>query len=198
MIKVTHTSQTSSKHTILILAASPTDQGRLNLGIEVRNIDEGLRLSPQRDQFELKQSWAVRIDDLRRALLDFNPEVVHFCGHGLGVVGLALENSVGQTQLVSTNALAGLFRLFSSHVRCVVLNACFSVVQAKAIVEHIDFVVGMRDAIGQAASIRFSIGFYDALVRGRSIEDACEFGRNAMAEFNIPEEDIPVLLKKPG
>jgi predicted MPP superfamily phosphohydrolase len=192
------TQPSSSKHTILILAASPTDQGRLNLGIEVRNIDEGLRLSPQRDQFELKQSWAVRVDDLRRALLDFNPEIVHFCGHGLGTGGLAFENSAGQTQLVSTNALAGLFRLFSNHVRCVVLNACYSEVQARAIAEHIEHVVGMRDAIGQSASTRFSIGFYDAVVRGRSVEDAYAFGCNAIAEYNIPEEDIPVLLKKPS
>ncbi|MEW6498117.1 MAG: CHAT domain-containing protein, partial [Cyanobacteriota bacterium] len=187
-----------SKRTILILAASPTDQARLNLGVEVRNIEEGLRLSLQRDQFEIKQSWAVRIDDLRRALLDFNPEVVHFCGHGLGIGGLAFENETGQTQLVSANALARLFKFFKDHTRCVVLNACFSEVQAQAIVQHIDYVVGMRDAIGQAASTKFAVGFYDAFVRGRSIEDAHGIGCATIMGYNIPEEDIPVLLEKPS
>lgn len=68
--------------------------------------------------------------------------------------------------------------------------------QAKAIVEHINFVVGMKDAIGQEASTRFSVGFYDAVVRGQPIKDAYEFGCNAIAEYNIPEDDIPILLEK--
>ena len=67
---------------ILILAANPTNTARLRLSEEVREIDKGLRLSENRAQFDIKQEWAVQLDDLRRALLRHKPHIVHFCGHG--------------------------------------------------------------------------------------------------------------------
>jgi hypothetical protein len=110
---------TERPETILILAANPIDQPPLRLDQEVREIKNGLRNS--RKHFELEQQWAVRPKDLRRALLDHNPTYVHFCGHGAGAAGIVLEG-----QLVDADALAGLFALFSGHVKCVVLNACYS------------------------------------------------------------------------
>ena len=65
--------QSSSRKTILVLASSPTNQGRLRLDKEVREIDEGLLRAQQREKFTLQQRSCVRPDDLRRALLDFNP-----------------------------------------------------------------------------------------------------------------------------
>lgn len=186
------------KRTILFLASSPINAARLRLDVEMREIDNGLRLAQQRDRFVIEQRWAVRTDDLRRALLDLNPEIVHFCGHGAGAGGLVLENDAGQAKLASTEALARLFKLFTNPVRCVVLNACYSKVQADVICQHIDYVVGMSDAVSDAAAIKFAVGFYDALVRERSYEDAFDFGCNAIELENLPEELTPVLKKKPG
>ncbi len=59
--------------------------------------------------------------------------------------------------------MAQLFELCSDHVHCVVLNACYSEPQARAIVRHIDYVIGMKQAIGDESAIKFSVGFYDAL-----------------------------------
>jgi hypothetical protein len=185
------------KRTILFLASSPINEARLRLDVEMREIDNGLRLAQQRDRFVIEQRWAVRTDDLRRALLDLNPEIVHFCGHGGGAGGLVLEDNAGQAKLASTEALARLFKLFTNRVRCVVLNACYSQVQADAIRQHIDYVVGMSDAVSDAAAIKFAVGFYDALVRERSYEDAFDFGCNAIEFENLPEELTPVFKKKP-
>jgi CHAT domain len=149
--------------TILILASSPTNTARLRLDKEAREIDEGLRRAQKREQFTLQQKWAVRPDDLRRALLDFNPQIVHFCGHGAEDEGLVLENDNGQAQCVPTFALANLFELFVTQgVECVVMNACYSQVQAKAISQHINYVVGMSNLIGDNAAVKFAVGFYDA------------------------------------
>jgi hypothetical protein len=76
-------SNNSAVKTILVLAASPLDQARLRLDVEVREIEEGLRRSKNRDQINLQSRWAVRINDLRRVLLDVEPQIVHFCGHGV-------------------------------------------------------------------------------------------------------------------
>jgi CHAT domain len=182
------------KRIILVLAASPANQARLRLDTEVREIDQGLRLSQQREQFDLQQRWAVRPDDLRRALLDIQPQVLHFCGHGEGTAGLVLEDESGNAKLVSTAALTSLFQLFSSRgLECVVLNACYSEVQADAIAQHIPYVVGMNDAIGDTAAVKFSVGFYDALGAGWSYPDAYRLGCNAIALAGSTQDSIPVL-----
>ena len=182
--------------TILILASSPVNEARLRLDKEVREINEGLRRSQKRDQFKIEQRWAVQTDDLRRALLDTEPQIVHFCGHGTGSEGILVEDNDGHSKLVSTEALASLFELCADHVECVLLNACYSEVQADAIVQHIAHVIGMSDAIGDTAAIKFSTGFYDAIGAGKSIEDAYKFGCNAIQLENIPEYLIPKHKKK--
>lgn len=185
--------QTTQPKKILILAASPVDQAKLCLDVEAREINEGLQRSQHRDQFELQYIGAVRTDDLSRALLDIRPQILHFCGHGAGENGLVFEDQQGNTQLVSTKALANLFELFAGIIECVILNACYSEVQASAIVQHVGYVIGMSKEIGDKAAIKFSIGFYDALGGGRSVEDAYKFGCNAIQAEGIPEYLTPVL-----
>lgn len=178
---------------ILVVAANPKHTSRLRLDEEVREIRAGLQRAKNRDLFEFEQRWAVRTRDLRQALLEVEPHIVHFCGHGSDSGGLFVENEVGQPQLIEVQALAGLFELCASHVQCVLLNACYSEIQAKAIHQHIDYVIGMNQAIGDRAAIEFAIGFYDALGAGRDTEAAYKFGCNAIALEGISEYLTPVL-----
>jgi hypothetical protein len=182
--------------TILLLAANPKGTPPLRLDEEVKKIDQGLERAKKRDQFKLVQKWAVTDDDLRRAMLDNDPEIVHFSGHGSGADGLAFEDDAGNTQLISGDSLGRLFELCSDTVKCVVLNACYSEAQADAISQHIDYVVGMKKAIGDEAAIKFAVGFYDALGAGRDVEKAFKFGCIAIDLKGIPEYLTPVLKKK--
>ncbi|NES19913.1 MAG: CHAT domain-containing protein [Symploca sp. SIO3E6] len=129
-------------------------------------------------------------------MLDVKPKFVHFSGHSNGEAGLALEDKMGKTKLVNSEALAGLFELFADQVECVVLNACYSEGQAEAIAQHIPFVIGMDKAIGDSAAIEFAVGFYDALGAGESVEFAYKLGCNAIRMAGIPEYLTPVLKKK--
>jgi hypothetical protein len=121
---------------------------------------------------------------------------VHFSGHGTAKGALCFENRAGQTQFVLPEALAALFEQFSDQVQCVVLNACYSEIQANAIAKHIGYVIGMNEAIGDKAAIAFTIGFYQALGAGRMIEDAYKFGCVQIGLQGIPEHLTPVLIKK--
>jgi hypothetical protein len=204
-----------SVRTILILAANPRETERLRLDEEVKKIEQGLERSRKRDQFRLVAKWAVTVDDLRRALLDHEPEIVHFAGHGSGdrggggapgrdfitaaggeQEGVAFENDSGQVQLISSDALARLFALCSGFVRCVVFNACYSEAQASAVARHIDYVIGMTKAIGDAAAIQFAVGFYDALGAGRDFKTAFQFGCSAIDLKGSPDYMTPVLKEK--
>ncbi len=135
--------------TILILAANPTNTAPLRLEQEIREIDEGLRRANKREQYKLEQKWAVRCRDFYRAILDYQPNIVHFCGHGAGADGIVLEDDTGKMALVQTNALASMFKLFAQKgVECVILNACYSEVQADAISQYVNYVIGMNRAVG--------------------------------------------------
>ncbi|WP_347566270.1 CHAT domain-containing protein [Scytonema sp. UIC 10036] len=99
--------QNSTVKKILILSANPKDKNKLRLDEEVREIQAGLERARRREQFEIISKMAVRPNDLRRALLDHEPQIVHFSGHGTGSTGLALENNSGELQLVSTRLVLG-------------------------------------------------------------------------------------------
>jgi hypothetical protein len=183
---------------ILLLAANPKDTDRLRLDQEVRKIHEELERANQRQDFQVISKWAVRPQDLQRAVLGHEPQIIHFSGHGEGESGLLLEDEGGQIQPVNTLALVGLFELCAAYVDCVLLNACYSEVQATAIAQHINWVIGMERAIGDRAAINFAAGFYRALGAGRSYREAYQFGCNAIALENLPESLTPVLKTKPG
>jgi hypothetical protein len=180
---------------ILFLASNPTNTARLRLDKEVREITEGLKRSNERDRVQLIPTSAVRVDDLRRSLLDHSPHIVHFAGHD-GADGIVVENDQGKAIQVPNDALAGLFELCAAQIECVILNACYSDVQADAIAKHIPYVIGMKASVSDNAALEFAVGFYDALGAGKSIEDAFGFGCNAVALKGIPEHLTPVLKKK--
>ncbi|MCG9886863.1 MAG: CHAT domain-containing protein [Cyanobacteria bacterium] len=178
---------------ILLLSAQPRDLNPLRLDEEKRDIEQGLERARHRDRFQLIKKEAVRKRDLRRAVLEEEPQIVHFSGHGGGEEGLALEDDNGNMMTASAEGLAALFELFET-LHCVVLNACYSEVQAQAIAQQVPYVVGMNDAIGDRAAIEFAVAFYDALGAGREVPFAFKYARAAIDLADIPESHKPVLL----
>ncbi|MBD2209821.1 caspase family protein [Nostoc linckia FACHB-104] len=178
---------------LLILAANPKDTSPLRLDEEVRDITEILRYSQEGIDFHVQDRWAVRFRDLRQALLDIKPHIIHFSGHGTEE-GIVLEDDQGNAHLVSQEALAGLFELFKDQIVCVFLNACYTELQAKAINKNISYVIGMNQPIGDKAAIHFSRGFYEALARGRSLEFSYKIGRNAI-HAEVGNEYLTPVLK---
>lgn len=109
LVKVNSPSAPSSmpsSHTeaqiILFLAANPKDTSRLRLDQELRDVAEGLHRAQKRDQFILEQRLAVRPRDIQRAMLDINPQIIHFSGHGAGEQGLIFEDELGNAKGLST------------------------------------------------------------------------------------------------
>src|SRR5437016_13182493 len=101
----------SEKTTILFMAADPSDQTRLRLPTEAREIREKLRMANARDQFDFVERWAMRVPDITQAMHDTRPRIVHFAGHGEQSGALVFEDSAGKSQRVQPEALGNLFRL---------------------------------------------------------------------------------------
>lgn len=181
---------------ILILSANPRGTTPLRLDQEVREIEEILQKARNRDSFELLIKPAVRTTDIQQIMLENRPQIVHFSGHGSGSQGLVFEDITGKAKLVTTDALSTLFCLCGTEVECVVLNACYSVAQAEGIAKHIEYVVAMRQDVGDKAAIEYSRGFYSAIVSGKPYDIAHDIGRNAIQIENLGEEMTPMIKKK--
>lgn len=145
---------------ILILAALPN---RLRLDKEIREIEEAIKLGVKRDSFEIKVRTAVRPADIRRAIAEERPSIVHFCGHGLEDGSLLLEDEAENHNPILPIGLVSLFKLHTDYVKCVLLNVCYSYKSAEAISQDISYVIGINQPIGDQAAIEFAKGFYDGL-----------------------------------
>ena len=125
---------------ILILSSNPSGDLK-NLNREIRDLKDALE---RLNKFEVKDYLAVNYNELQTLIANNSPQFVHFCGHGAGAQGLVFEDKNGEAQFANTETIAGIFETFSaeydrSPINCVVLNACYSEIQAKAIVKHINY-----------------------------------------------------------
>jgi hypothetical protein len=183
---------------LLLLAANPNDQGRLQLDEESREITHKIRAAAFRDRFQVIQRFAVRPDDLLQALNEDRPHIVHFSGHGNESGDIELVGVDGRSKSVSPSALQQLFRVVGSQTRLVMLNTCYSSLQARAITESVDCAVGMSAAVTDEAARIFAAAFYRALGFGRSVKEAFEQGRAALMLEGIAEDQTPQLMTREG
>ena len=180
---------------IFILAAIPHG---LSLDKEIREVSECIRRAVRRDMFEVDIRTAVKTQDIRRAIAEEKPQIVHFCGHGLEDGSLLLEDDGGQNKAVPPEGLASLFELHTDYVECVLLNACHSVKSAEAISKYINYAIGMNQEIQDKSAIQFAQGFYDGLGYATSSNQAVfprafQEGLVAIKLENLSQAQIPVI-----
>ena len=171
---------------ILFLSANPWTTGRILVDEEAREISERLQEGPYRDKFELHNHGALRPNDLQRLLLKYEPQIVHFSGHGSKRQQIVLNGREGRTKTVDLQGLTDVLALYNSHVRLVLLNACFTKVQARSISEVVNYSVGTDNAIGDRVGVAFAGAFYRALGFGKSVRDAFESARAELALTKMP------------
>ena len=213
------------KHTILFVAANPLGTDRLALDREARAIQIELERSGFRDRFELVTRWAAEPLDLLRELRKLKPTIVHFSGHGTPSAtsdplpepaahrdaagmhgprgsepqyGLFFQGPDGRPQLVSIAALEETFGAAGASVKLVVLSACYSDVQARALLTRVGCVVGMSGAIREDAARTFAVGFYGGLGDRESITTAYKQGCAAISLEGLPDRDRPQLAVHPS
>lgn len=190
--------RTSGQIRVLMLAANPRSTDRLAIDEEARQITERLRSSADRDAFDLITCWAVRPVDLLQYLNQHSPQIVHFSGHGgrTGEILLSADDEGGRP--VTAAALAELFRVANDGIRVVVLNACHSAAQVPEISRYVDYVVGTRAPITDAAATVFATSFYSALGFRRTVPHAFEQAVAALRLHGLVGPHIPELVARPG
>lgn len=182
------------KQVVLFLGIHTSDNLKLDLGSEVREIETVLAKAQALDRFTLEQRHSVRSSEMQDYLLRYRPSFVHISGHGREDGKLMFEDESGFSEAVSVAALSETFRLLKDDIKCVVLNTCYSEKQALSIAAHIDFVIGMKSSIQDLSAIAFSSSFYRAIAYGRDIRSAFDLARNEIDLNSLQQEDVPRLF----
>ncbi|MEX1361889.1 MAG: TIR domain-containing protein [Nannocystaceae bacterium] len=214
----------STPPVVAVFSANPSSLTRLDLEGELRGITAELDATGLEGMLVFESQPATTPKAVQRALLVERPTVVHFCGHGRGshasrsrgasrrtrnfvpdpapprTTGLMLHGDRdAQVKVVSGAALGALFAKVRPTVRLVVLNACYSAEQAEAIVQHVDFVIGVDGAIADEAAKVFAVALYRALALGRTIEEAFELALGALMLEDLHDDGVrPVLRARRG
>lgn len=183
---------------ILFFASNPIDTRRLTIDEEIRLIQSRIRGTDYRDVLTLVPAMAARHDDLLQLLNEHKPKIVHFSGHSSRAGEIILTDENRRAKPVSPASLKKLFAAFQDDVRLVVLNACFTQVQADGIKEVVECVVGMREGIKDSFAIRFAASFYRAIGFSHSVQNAFDQGCLSISLENIPGDYIPQLVHRPG
>ncbi len=118
----------AEKQVILFASADPkgTDDDELRPTDEAKFIDETLRATSYRDQFDFRPTWGVTLEGLMKSLNRLRPVILHFTGHGSGTAsGLVLEGEFGR-QIIDGAAMAKLVAAAGAELRVVLLSSCNS------------------------------------------------------------------------
>lgn len=175
---------------ILFVTADPSDLSRLRLSKELRAAEESIKLSRNRGRFEVKHAPATRHHDFIRALIDFEPDIVHFSGHGSDGA-IWLENESGESSPAAARDLDRIFEQLRGKISCVVLNSCYSRTPAAAILPHVRHVISTRKPISDDMATGFSRGFYSSVASGRDVAGAFQIG---LATTGVPSSDLVLVL----
>ena len=182
---------------ILFLAANPLDTTRLRIDEETRQIQDTIRAGRERDRVDFHARLAIRAPDISQALLDLRPQIAHFAGHGGGLEGsFAAETQYGNAHLLRPEGLTQIFKVAGRTVRCVIVNACETEQLARTLSSVVPYVIGMRTRIGDGSAIGFSVGFYQALAAGLTIEDAFDLGEAQLSLTPDSEGQRPLLFRR--
>jgi hypothetical protein len=204
---------------VLVVVATPRDAIPLNTDDEVARIRQALGRLLDTGMVNLSVEPHVTKRGLRQRLLDDDPHVLHYIGHGdladdRGV--LLLEDTAGKADRLDGPTLGILLK--GSSVRLAVLNACLSARDAPpdesgfagrraafmgvgpALIDAgLGAVVAMQFSMVDESARIFAEDFYTMLARFKPVDECLSRAREALLlEVGLGQRDwaTPVLLMR--
>jgi tetratricopeptide (TPR) repeat protein len=191
---------------ILMLSANPENPETVCREQEIEEITNALdratlarwKQGKHSTLFKLYDEPDINAAKLSQQLSTIEPYIVYISGRENGIEALTLKHNLRINKSGNLEKLiAELFQLHAKSVQCIILNGCFLDVQAREIVQHIDFVIGIGRNLQDIKVINFLSEFYYQLGSERTIRDAYELScsklqREGLEDINL----LPTLLDK--
>lgn len=163
---------------ILFLAASPTDLPPPQATQEYRKIETAILRAEHAGRLRLlPPEYTVQGDELGLIIGRTNPTILHFCMHGTSAGDLVATHIDGEAVLLSQTALETLLEILNrreQRIRCVILNACSTLEQAKRLAQHADIVIGTTSKVDNATCRTFARNFYEFIGQRKSVKESCD------------------------
>jgi hypothetical protein len=161
---------------------------------------QALRKSANRDEVSIKHIPAAQVTDLLEALNEFEPNIVHFSGHG-GDAAVLFDNKSPDDDgglEVDFDLVNEIVSATATPPRLLVFNACDSLDGAEVFLDTVEAVVAMSSSIGDATACFFAAQFYAALVSGQSLDAALKQGKIVLKAAKLPDADVPSVIYGKG
>jgi hypothetical protein len=182
---------------ILVALASPIDSPPLHNELEKQAIIKALDVAIKNNEVELKIIDHTTQNELRHAILTFQPHFVHFSGHSTYMQqedegALLLENSKRQSDPIRASELKTI--LVDSNISVAVLNGCdtarsgidsvMSGVAGSLVMDGIPAAIATTRTIFEPSALMFTREFYQAFMEGYSLEPSIVEARKALSVEN--------------
>lgn len=171
---------------VLLLTLNLVDIDSSHLHEKMQSIETILRQSEFHSQFTIRSHWAHDLSEIKGLLSGYQPDIIHIniCRNNSDKV--AREEEQGQGITITISTLGELCRILNTHIRCIVLDTCYSVEQAASIADCADCVISLSNRLLDMESIEFAVTFYQALGAGHSVAAAFKQGCN---QINLNDTD---------
>lgn len=176
---------------VLLFAADPRDQERLDLDEEVRNIYLSIGEAKYRDRISLTPWLAAEPLDLIPNINRHKPKMIQFSGHGTPD-GILMMGPPKRSEPLAADRLIQMLKWSAEDLQIVFFNICDSEAHARAAAQVVDAAIGMRGKMHDAPARRFSGSLYSGLSFGHSLKKA--FHQACTAIGNEPDSVIPQLF----
>jgi len=163
------------KRKIVLLGSAPKNLPGINLGTEHRKIDDAIRMSTYRDNYEVIVKSGGMFSTLIKEFINGKPEILHISGHGDGE-GIAMEAEDGSSDYIPIASIHAVLSIGIDKTKCVLLNTCYSAEQAKQLSTLELYVIGMTGSTKDNFAESFSQGFYQGIGEMLGIADAFQLG----------------------
>jgi esterase/lipase superfamily enzyme len=193
---------TQKKKCILVLAANPQSTDLTELEREAKIIATQLADCEHGEDYQIRIEQGMRIEDLRRYLLEHQPTIVHIVGQGSATGEILLADDSDRFVPVTPAKIAELFATTEQQIECVVFNSCFSPELADALLEFIPCTIWIDEDNYDPDAETFLSEFYQGIFLGVGYYRAYEWGRKQWRELgreqipgSEPEEtELPCLM----
>ncbi|MCG9889587.1 MAG: tetratricopeptide repeat-containing serine protease family protein [Thermosynechococcaceae cyanobacterium MS004] len=182
--------------TILILPSNPKKIEHAIWKQNHKEIRDALRRAKNGKQFYLEERSDISASELSQELSAIEPYIINIFGRDSGIEKLAIEENPEKNSLQEprkSKLIAELLQLHNRSIKCIVMNRCYSEIQAKEIVQYVDFLIGVSDELEDSKSSIFIEEFYYQLGCDRTIRDAYKLSCNLVERKGY--QDINLLTR---
>jgi Tfp pilus assembly protein PilF len=182
---------------ILMLSANPENTAESSKRTGLKEIRDALKRSNYSQLLEIQERLDTSAADISQVLSELQPYIVNISGDEDGIDSLTLANISGENIFKNREELiANLFQYHSKNIKCIILNGCFSIIQAREIIRYVEFIIGISQNLKNSTVINFLAEFYYQVGSQRTIRDAYYQSCNFLERTGTTSDLLPVLLNQ--